>query len=137
MNEPLFQPAQEVTDRLDPRIVASPPSELDQAVSQLVDTRRRLTYLKELEKQQAARVRALVPVGTERKPAGDVLVSVGQPMKFSVDRAKEILGPDVLKSITVTVSEIDPDLAQQVLPGQLYEACKVPNGQPRITFGGK
>lgn len=108
-------------------------TELAQAVSALADVRRRIAGLKAAENVYAKRVRELLPVGTQGKEIAGERVTVTQAMKFSPELARKILSPVVLASIAVPV--IDPKLAEQMLPGAVFEQCKVPNGQPRITFG--
>ncbi len=115
--------------------VYSPEEERREVAARLADIRARLTTMKAEEKRLAGRLRALVPVGSERVKMGDLFVTVTQPMKFSEDRARELLAPEVLAQITRTVEIVDQAMAESVLPGAAFLACKVPAGEPRITFG--
>jgi hypothetical protein len=63
---------------------------------------------------------------------GQPLVSVTETKRFSPDRAKEVLPPELLalcEETTVTASK-----ARQNLPPQVYEACQQVSGKATVRY---
>lgn len=77
-----------------------------------------------------SRIRALAGIGEH--PAGPLVVTVTQAQTFDARRAELILPADQLALITTRV--VDAKLAKALLPPAVFDACRVPSGQPRVVI---
>jgi hypothetical protein len=106
-----------------------------QLIESLADLRRRILTLIEYEKDLSSRVRAIIPAGTQKEQFGAETVTVTQPRRFSIEKAREILSPEVIRELMTP--QIDMTKVKEMLPPAVLDQCKVPHGSPTISFSRK
>lgn len=109
------------------------PEQIDDLRAEFLDLTARASALTERCNEIKATLRANLTVGSH----ADGGVRINHPHKFSPDKAREILPPELLALVEVEVpahTEVDPKQAKNLLAPALYKACTVPAGEPRVTI---
>jgi hypothetical protein len=108
-------------------------AEIIDRIARIADISARIRSLTDAKSALNAEIRESVKPGTKIvAPSGHTL-TVTQSMQWDEDRARVLLLPEQLVSITRTVEILDEGLAKALLPPAAYEACKSPRGNATVT----